>query len=78
MMTGSHDAGQFTRRGANVPPEEWLGGESHVPGMNRELRRRHRSTNESSLGWVVFSIFVAGFALGSVISLLSNPRRVSS
>lgn len=77
-MTGPHDAGQITGRSPNVPPEEWLGGESHVPGMNRELRRRHRSTDDSSLVWVIFSIFMAGFALGTVISLLSNPRRVSS
>jgi hypothetical protein len=76
MMTERHIAGRFTRRTGNVPSEEWLGGESHVPRMNRELRQRHRSTSRFSFGWVVISIFMAGFVLGSVITLLSNPRRL--
>jgi hypothetical protein len=68
-------AERFGRRTGIVPSEEWLGGESHMPGLNRELRRRDRSISRSSFGWALFSIFMAGFALGSVITLLSNSRR---
>jgi hypothetical protein len=74
-MTERHAAGRFAKRTGNVPSEEWLGGESHMPSLNRELRRRDRSISRSSFGWAVFSIFITGFALGSVITLLSNPRR---
>ena len=77
-MAEQHATGWFTRQSANVPSEEWLGGESHVPGLSRELRRRHRSTNRLSFRLVAFSIFIAGLALGTVITLLSNPRRLSS
>lgn len=77
-MAEQHTAGRFTRQSANVPSEEWLGGESHVPGLSRELRQRHRSTHRSSFRLVAFSIFIAGLALGTVISLLLNPRRLSS
>lgn len=74
-MTERTFAGRYTRRIGNVPSEEWLGGESHMPSLNRELRRRDRSISRSSFGWAVFSIFVAGLALGSVITLLSTSRR---
>jgi hypothetical protein len=74
-MTERYVVGRFARQTGNVPSEEWLGGESHMPGLNRELRRRDRSISRSSFGWALFSIFMAGFALGSVITLLSNSRR---
>jgi hypothetical protein len=77
-MTEPRTVGRFTKWDGNVPTEEWLGAESHVPGLSRELRRRDRSASRSAFGWVIFSIFMAGFALGSVITLLSNPRRPPS
>jgi hypothetical protein len=77
-MTEPRAAGRFTKWSGNVPTEEWLGAESHVPGLSRELRRQDRSASRYAFGWVVFSIFMAGFAVGSVITLLSNPRRPPS
>jgi len=77
-MAEQHTAGRFTSRSANAPSDEWLGGESHVPDLSRELWQRHRSTNLASFRWAVSSIFIAGFALGTLITLLLSPRRHSS
>ena len=61
----------------NVTPE-WLGAESHVPSLRRDLQRQVRANGQSSFRWAVFSIFVAGLAIGSMITWLSDPRRVRS
>ena len=44
--------------------DEWLGPESHMPNLNRELRRREPRRTGFSSGWVVGAMFVAGVAAG--------------
>jgi hypothetical protein len=78
------DGDKMIKRATNgmVPPwsetvtPEWLGAESHVPSLKRELQGQGRSNGRLSLRWTVFSVFLAGLAIGSVVTLLTDPRRL--
>lgn len=54
--------------------EEWLGGESHMPNLSRELRRRETRPAGVSSGWLVSAMFVAGLAAGCLVMRLFDRR----
>jgi len=54
--------------------DEWLGAESHMPNLSRELRRREPRKLGFSFGWVVGAVFVAGVAAGSLAVRLLDRR----
>ena len=54
--------------------DEWLGPESHMPNLSRELRRREPRRMGFSSGWVVGAIFVVGVAAGSLAMRLLDRR----
>ena len=55
------------KKDSNRPSEdEWLGPESHMPNLSRELRRREPRKLGLSFGWIVGAMFVAGVAAGSL------------
>ena len=70
------------RRGANLfrkdsiraSEDEWLGPESHMPNLGRELRRREARGMGVSSGWMVGAIFAAGVAAGCLVMGLFDRR----
>lgn len=62
-------------KGSNGSPEdEWLGAESHMPNLNRVLRRRQsRRTGVPSL-WLIGALFAAGLAAGGLAMRLFDRR----
>jgi hypothetical protein len=54
--------------------DEWLGPESHMPNLSRELRRREPRKLGFSFGWIVGAVFVAGVAAGSFAVRLIDRR----
>ena len=44
--------------------DEWLGPESHMPNLSRELRRREPRDMGFSSGWIVGAMFAVGVAVG--------------
>jgi hypothetical protein len=58
--------------------DEWLGPESHMPNLSRELRRREpRRTGVPSL-WIVGAMFAAGVAAGGLAMRLFDRRSRTS
>jgi hypothetical protein len=53
---------------------EWLGPESHMPNLSRELRRRESRGMGLSSGWIVGAMFAAGIAAGCLAMRLLNRR----
>ena len=63
------------KKGSTCSSEnEWLGPESHMPNLSRELRRREPKRMGVSSGWVVGGIFVAGVAAGCLAMRLFDRR----
>jgi hypothetical protein len=54
--------------------DEWLGPESHMPNLSRDLRRRELRRMGVSSGWVVGGIFAAGVAAGCLVMRLFDRR----
>ena len=67
------------KKGSNGSSEdEWLGAESHMPNLNRELRRREpRRTGVPSL-WMIGALFAAGLAAGGLAMRLFDRRSRTS
>ena len=56
--------------------DEWLGPESHVPNMGRELRRRNQQNWDIAGIAIGGALFAAGVALGSLTAVwLTRPSR---
>lgn len=56
--------------------EEWLGPESHVPNLGRELRRRNQRAWDIAGIAIGGALFAAGVALGSLAAVwLTRPSR---
>jgi len=58
--------------------DEWLGAESHMPNLSRELRRREPRGMGFSSGWIVGAMFAAGVAAGCLATRLFNRRSRTS
>ncbi|NWF72386.1 MAG: hypothetical protein HXY51_04955 [Nitrospirae bacterium] len=54
--------------------DEWLGPESHMPNLSRELRRREPRGLGFSSSWLAGAMFAAGVAAGCVAMRLFNRR----
>lgn len=54
--------------------DEWLGPESHMPNLSRELRRREPRGMGFSSGWIVGVMFVVGVAAGCLAMHLFDRR----
>jgi hypothetical protein len=57
------------------PADEWLGPESHVPNLGRELRLQNGQGRD--IGVIVAGgvLFAAGVALGSLAAMLMTQSR---
>jgi hypothetical protein len=63
---------------AQSSEDEWLGAESHMPNLSRELRRREPRRMGLSSGLIVGAMFAAGVAAGClVMSLFARRSRTS-
>jgi hypothetical protein len=69
----------FAKKGsARSSEDEWLGPESHMPNLSRELRRREPRRMGFSSGWIVGGMFAAGVAAGCLaMSLFTRRSRTS-
>ena len=64
----------FKKDSIRASEDEWLGPESHMPNLGRELRRREPRGMDVSSGWVVGAIFAAGVAAGCLVMGLFDRR----
>ena len=65
----------FKKKASTRPPEyEWLGPESHMPNLNRELRRREPRRMGFSSGWIVGVMFAVGVAAGCLAMRVFDRR----
>jgi hypothetical protein len=63
------------KKGSNRSSEdEWLGPESHMPNLSRELRRRESRKLGLSFGWIVGAMFASGVAVGCLAVRLLDRR----
>jgi len=58
--------------------DEWLGPESHMPNLSRELRRREPREMGFSSGWIVGVMFAVGVAAGCLAMCLFDRRSRTS
>jgi hypothetical protein len=68
----------FKRDSIRSSEDEWLGPESHMPNLNRELRRREPRGLGVSSGWIVGAMFAAGVAAGCLVMHLFDRRSRTS
>ena len=54
----------FKKGSTRSSEDEWLGPESHMPNLSRELRRRESRGTGFSSGWIVGVMFAVGVAAG--------------
>ena len=67
-------ANLFKKDSIRASEDEWLGPESHMPNLGRELQRREPRGMDVSSGWVVGAIFAAGVAAGCLVMGLFDRR----
>ena len=73
-MSEGRTAILFKKDSARLSEDEWLGPESHVPNLSRELRRREPRRTGFPSGWVGGVIFVAGMVAGCLATRLFLRR----
>jgi hypothetical protein len=64
----------FKKGSVRSSEDEWLGPESHMPNLSRELRRREPRRRGFSSGWVVGAMFAAGVAAGCLAMRFFDRR----
>ena len=67
-------ASLFKKESIHASEDEWLGPESHMPNLGRELRRREPREMGVSSGWIVGAIFAAGVAAGCLVMGIFDRR----
>ena len=77
-MSEGRTAILFKKGSTRSSEDEWLGPESHMPNLSRELRRRKPREMDFSSGWMVGAMFVAGVAAGCLALHLFNRRSRTS
>ena len=73
-MRDGRTATLFKKGSARSSEDEWLGPESHMPNLSRELRRREPRRMGFSSGWIVGAMFAAGMAAGCLTMSLFTRR----
>jgi hypothetical protein len=58
--------------------DEWLGPESHMPNLSRELRRREPRRTGLSSGWGICVMFAVGVAAGCLATGFFDRRSRTS
>lgn len=72
-----NSAGIDIRRFSAPSADEWLGPESHMPNLRRELRQRNTPVGGTAGAWMAGALFMAGLAMGSFAALLIiRSRRI--
>jgi hypothetical protein len=74
IMSERRTAQLFKKEAIRGSEDEWLGPESHMPNLGRELRRREPRGMGVSSGWIVGAIFAAGVAAGCLVMSLFDRR----
>ncbi|TKB64783.1 MAG: hypothetical protein E8D47_11690 [Nitrospira sp.] len=64
----------FKKGSSRSAEAEWLGPESHMPNLSRELRRREARGTSVSFGWIASAVFAAGVAAGCLAVSLFDRR----
>ena len=77
-MRDGRTATRFKKGSARSSEDEWLGPESHMPNLSRELRRREPRRMGFSSGWIVGAMFAAGVAAGCLVMGLFDRRSRTS
>ena len=67
-------ANLFKKTSTRSSEDEWLGPESHMPNLSRDLRRREPRGIGLSSGWIVGVMFAAGVAAGCLAMRLVDRR----
>jgi hypothetical protein len=67
MSEGKTAILRFKKGSTRSSEDEWLGPESHMPNLNRELRHREPRGKGFSSGWVIGAMFAAGMAAGCLV-----------
>jgi hypothetical protein len=73
-MSKESTATRFKKSSPRSSEDEWLGPESHMPNLNRELRRRGSRKMGLTSGWIVGTVFAAGVAAGCLVVRLLDRR----
>ena len=73
-MSEKKTAMLFNKGSNRSSEDEWLGPESHMPNLSRELRRREPRKLGLSFGWIVGAMFVSGVAVGCLAVRLLDRR----
>ena len=73
-MNAGKTATLFKKSATHSSEDEWLGPESHMPNLSRELRRREPRKMGFSSGWIVGAMFAAGVAAGCFAVRLLDRR----
>jgi hypothetical protein len=68
----------FKKTSPRPAEDEWLGAESHMPNLSRELRRRESRGIGLSSVWIVSAMFAAGVAAGCLAMSLFDRRSRTS
>lgn len=74
IMSERKMAHLFKKESIRGSEDEWLGPESHMPNLGRELRRREPRGMGVSSGWMVGAVFAAGVAAGCLVMGLFDRR----
>lgn len=74
IMSNGKTAALFKKGSGRLPEDEWLGPESHMPNLNRELRRREPRRMGLSSGLIVGAMFAVGVAAGCLVMRLFDRR----
>ena len=77
-MSERRTAIPFKKGSTRSSEDEWLGPESHMPNLSRELRRREPRGTGFSSGWIVGAIFAAGVTAGCLAMGLFDRRSRTS
>jgi len=77
-MSEGRTAILFKKGSTRLSEDEWLGPESHMPNLSRELRRREPRQMGFSSGWVVGAMFAVGVTAGCLVMRLFDRRSRTS
>ncbi|MBK5282008.1 MAG: hypothetical protein JJE16_07975 [Nitrospiraceae bacterium] len=68
----------FKKGSIRSSEDQWLGPESHMPNLSRELRRREPRGKGFFFGWVVGAMFAAGVTAGCLAMRFFDRRSRTS